>query len=729
MRILITRPIEDAKPLADALNERGIEVLIEPMLEIKHLEDAELDLDGVQALLFTSANGVRAFAALSPRRDLKTFTVGDGSAEAARQAGFPNVESAKGDVEALAALVVDRLKAEDGILFHAAGTVTAGDLKSRLEGLGYRVRRAQLYEAKIATALSTETRANLTLGGLDAVLLFSPRTAGTFAQLWQMAGAPSLAGIHALCLSAAVAREIGNLGWAGVEIADRPDLPSMLALVDAARSKGAAMAEPTQRPPNQPKDQASERPADKAPEMTGKAKSPEASVATRAAAEAQAKAARRQRSGGGSMLLYLVLMLIAAAGVVVSAPMWQPQVSALLGVRQPSAPVTDDRITALQGDVQALSEKVQAAIDADRMQQAIGAAVDPINADLGAVKQDLAALKSELESLRSGASSGGGTLSEAPGIDLAPIEERLSKLETELVNTSKLANDVASAQTASAPTPTPTDGTSTAPAMSTPVPDPRVDQLASENEALKQQIASLTERLDQLSGLDAKVGELGPRIDELAPRVDALGQQVASLPKGTEQQRSVALIVAIGELRSALAGDKSFAAELSTLNDLTQNDEALRSRLKPIVDSLTPMADAGVPTLSQLAAGFPSTEIARAGEADLAGEVTDDNWLKRFWRGLGHSISEVITVRPTGPDVEGDDTLARLARAEAKLGEGDLSNAVAEVREMKGLAAETSAEWLAQADARLAIEQAAAQLADISTRELAPQTTGEGAGN
>jgi hypothetical protein len=261
--------------------------------------------------------------------------------------------------------------------------------------------------------------------------------------------------------------------------------------------------------------------------------------------------------------------------------------------------------------------------------------------------------------------------------------------------------------------------------------------LASENEALKQQIASLTQRLDQMSGLDAKVGELAPRLEALAPRLDALDQQVAALPKSNEQQHAVAMIVAVGELRSALAGDKSFAAELSTLNDLTQDDEALRPRLKPIVEQLTPMADAGVPTLSQLAAAFPATEIARAGEAELAGEVTDDNWFKRFWRGLGHSISEVITVRPTGPDVEGDDTLARLARAEAKLGEGDLAAAVAEVKALTGLAAETAAEWLAQAEARLAIEAAAAQLADISTRELAPRTTAaapapagaEGAGN
>jgi len=647
--------------------------------------------------------------ALSPRRDLKVLTVGDGSADAARQAGFPNVESAKGDVEALAALVVDRLKAADGILFHAAGTVTAGDLKIRLEGLGYQVRRAQLYEAKIATSLSTETRANLTLGGIDAVLLFSPRTAATFAELWQAAGSPSLDRVHALCLSAAVAREIGNLGWAGVEIADRPDLPSMLALVDAAsESKGAEMAEPSQRPEDTSAGGVAEPAAD-------------TSAAQIAAGSAnEARTARRQRAGGGSMLFYLVLMLIAAAAVVVTAPAWQPQVSALLGLEAPAtttatAPAGDDRIATLQADVESLSQQVQATVDDETLQQAI----DPLKAELDGLKLEVAALKTELETLRNSAGSGSTTLSQGPGVDLAPIEDRLGKLETALSDASTRIDQVASAQGATTGTTTP------APDSTAPTADPRLDSLVSENEALKQQIASLTERLDQMSGLDAKVGELAPRLDALTPRLDALDQQVASLPKSNEQQHAVAMIVAVGELRSALASDKSFAAELSTLNDLTQDDEALRPRLKPIVDRLSPMADAGVPTLSQLAAAFPVTEIARAGEAELAGEVTDDNWLKRFWRGLGHSISEVITVRPTGPDVEGDDTLARLARAEAKLGEGDLAAAVAEMKALTGLAAETAAEWLAQAEARLAIEEAAAQLADISTRELAPRTTAQ----
>src|SRR5262245_56021873 len=430
MRILITRPIEDARPLADALEERGIAVLIEPLLEIRHLEDAEIDLQGVQALLFTSANGVRAFAALSPRREIKVFTVGDGSADAARQAGFPHVDSAKGDVEALAALVVDRLKAGDGVLFHAAGTVTAGVLKTRLEGLGYQVRRAQLYEAKIATALSTEARANLQPGGIVAVLLFSPRTAVTFADLWRSAGSPPLDRIQALCLSAAVAREIGSLGWAGIEIADRPDLPSMLALVDAARSKGAEMAEPSQRP----EDISAGGAADSA------AETPAASMAAN-----EARNARRQRAGGGSMLFYLVLMLIAAAAVVVTAPAWQPQVSALLGLQGPSttpAAPDDDRVATLQGDVENLSQRVQASVDDETLRQA----VEPLKAEIDGLKQEVTALKTEIETLRSNAGNGSTTLSQGPSVDLTPIEDRLGKLETALSEANARIDQAASGQ-------------------------------------------------------------------------------------------------------------------------------------------------------------------------------------------------------------------------------------------------------------------------------------------
>lgn len=704
MRVLITRPIEDAKPLADALAERGIDVLIEPLLEITQLDDVEIDLQGVQALLFTSANGVRAFAAASPRRSLRVLAVGDGSAEAARRAGFEDVESAKGDVEALATLVVDRLKPEDGILFHAAGTVTAGDLKSRLEALGYQVRRAQLYDAKIATALSTETRANLALGGIDAILLFSPRTARTFADLWRTAGAPDLSDIEALCLSAAVAREIDILGWSAVEIADRPDLPSMLALVDAAgqkvarrnasgaaTQKGAAMADSSTREADSAANTHADEPA-------------QASASPHEQAAPAAPAPRRR--GAGSVLFYVALSLIAAALAVVSAPFWQPHVNNLLGLRQQaSAPVTDDRVTALQGDVRALSEQVQAAVDSGALNEAIAAVVDPLAAQIKSAQQELAELKTRVESMSAylpSAAIESGTLPDMPKVDLAPLESRITQLETSLNEAGARLGELSANQGAAATVP------------AAPADDPRIGALSSENQALRDQLVMLNQRLEAMEALDAKV-------QELEPKLSALSDQVANLPKGVEQQRAAALIVTIGELRSALASDKSFAAELSALNDLTRADDAVRPRLKPIVDALAPFADAGVPTLSQLAAAFPATEIARAGEAELATEMADDPWYKRLWHGTVHALSEVFTLRPVGPDVEGEGTLPRLARAEAKLGEGDLSGAVAEMKGLAGLAAETAAQWIALAESRLTVEHAAAQLADISTRELAPQ--------
>ena len=72
MRVLVTRPEEDAAALVAALKARGHEALVEPMLTVAPAPGVTppLDLDGVQALLFTSANGARAFARLSERRDL-----------------------------------------------------------------------------------------------------------------------------------------------------------------------------------------------------------------------------------------------------------------------------------------------------------------------------------------------------------------------------------------------------------------------------------------------------------------------------------------------------------------------------------------------------------------------------------------------------------------------------------------------------------------------------------
>ena len=233
MHILVTRPVEDAEGFAAALRAHGHRASIDPMLVVRHLEGPALDLTGAQALVMTSANGVRAFAARDANRTLPVYAVGDATARAARDAGFRSVTSATGDVDALAALVARALDPDKGAVFHAAAGQVAGDLGGALTKAGFEYRRAVLYETRPATALKPETVAALQGGSIDAVALFSPRTAATFAGLAAAAGIEkALARVRALCLSQAVAKAVGGLPWAAVAVAARPDQDSLLAVLD-----------------------------------------------------------------------------------------------------------------------------------------------------------------------------------------------------------------------------------------------------------------------------------------------------------------------------------------------------------------------------------------------------------------------------------------------------------------------------------------------------------------
>lgn len=235
MRVLLTRPREDAERLAALLAERGIDSLIEPLIDIVPRSEACPDLDGVQALLVTSANGVRAFAGLTAERRLPLFAVGDATARAAREAGFERVASAGGDVDDLARLVIERLDPKDGALCHVAGSAVAGDLGGRLEAAGFATRRAVLYEARPRRALSPEAAAALTGGALEAVLFFSPRTAASFVTLAQGAGLrEACKGLAAFCLSPAVAAAIEDLPWRAVRVAARPTQAALIQLLAGA---------------------------------------------------------------------------------------------------------------------------------------------------------------------------------------------------------------------------------------------------------------------------------------------------------------------------------------------------------------------------------------------------------------------------------------------------------------------------------------------------------------
>jgi uroporphyrinogen-III synthase len=264
LQILVTRPRGEADLFAVALAMRGHEALVAPLLDIVIDEAEPLDLAGVQGLLFTSANGVRAYAHTQKNRELKAFCVGDATAAAARNVGFGSVESAAGDVETLAALVRKRLDPKDGALIHATGTAVAGDLAGALGGDGFDVRRVQLYRADTATKLSDEVVDALRGGTVDVVTFFSPRTAEIFARLAHAAGlGDSLARVTALALAPSaleIAREQGCRFKAEIA-ADQPTEAALLEALDRLASEPVVVPAKEAAPAPQPMPAAPAAPA------------------------------------------------------------------------------------------------------------------------------------------------------------------------------------------------------------------------------------------------------------------------------------------------------------------------------------------------------------------------------------------------------------------------------------------------------------------------------------
>ncbi|MEO0999557.1 MAG: uroporphyrinogen-III synthase [Pseudomonadota bacterium] len=224
-RVLLTRPRAQAEETAAALAGVGIAALLSPLSEIVDRPGA-VDLAGTDALLFTSANGVAAFARRSDARDLPALCVGDRTAAAARAAGL-SAESAAGDAAALAVLAARR----GGRLLHLRGADQAGDLAAALRAAGIAVRDQVLYAAE-RRPLSPEARAAAEAGALAALTAYSPRAAGALAA--EVAPGWPLPRMALAAISEAAAAPLRHLPWARVEIAARPDGPAMLDAIKRA---------------------------------------------------------------------------------------------------------------------------------------------------------------------------------------------------------------------------------------------------------------------------------------------------------------------------------------------------------------------------------------------------------------------------------------------------------------------------------------------------------------
>jgi uroporphyrinogen-III synthase len=230
MRILLTRPKEDAVVFAGRLRELGHEALSAPLLTIRFRDGPQLALDGVQGILVTSANGVRALARRTEQRDLPVFAVGPQTAREARKAGFARVECANGDVAALSQAVPRWAKADAGALLYATDAEGGRRLAILLTAKGYEVNSAALYDVLAATVLPQDVGRALEERSLDAAVFFSPRNTRVFRDCVLNAHlADACVRLAAICISNATAEALAPLSFQEIRVAARPNQDALLA--------------------------------------------------------------------------------------------------------------------------------------------------------------------------------------------------------------------------------------------------------------------------------------------------------------------------------------------------------------------------------------------------------------------------------------------------------------------------------------------------------------------
>jgi uroporphyrinogen-III synthase len=228
MHVLVTRPLEDGEEIAARLAEMGHTALLAPLLSPHFEAGPEPDFTGVQAILASSANGIRALVRRTARRDIPVFAVGPQTSQEAQAAGFTDIKNADGDAQALAEATARWTVPDKGALLHVCGAEAPGTLAAQLESAGFTVRRAVLYRVDAASSLPQDARRVLAAGRVDAALFFSPRSARIFCELAQDLPTEKLI---ALCISPATAKGLSR-PFAQIRIAAAPNQTALLALIE-----------------------------------------------------------------------------------------------------------------------------------------------------------------------------------------------------------------------------------------------------------------------------------------------------------------------------------------------------------------------------------------------------------------------------------------------------------------------------------------------------------------
>lgn len=225
--IMLTRPQAQSERFAQMCREAlgaDQQIILSPLLNIEVLP-FEVPDTRYRGLIFTSENGVRAYAHLSGYQDLPAYCVGERTAKAANEVGLTAL-SANGSADDLVTMI--KVVDAAGPMLHIRGEHTRGDIANRI---GVQVDEIVAYR-QTAQPLNEEAQSAL-LGRREVILpLFSPRTA----QIFFAKADPVLAPLKVIAISEAVNETVLGSNPPENMLIRTSDRPDALAMVQAIKN-------------------------------------------------------------------------------------------------------------------------------------------------------------------------------------------------------------------------------------------------------------------------------------------------------------------------------------------------------------------------------------------------------------------------------------------------------------------------------------------------------------
>ena len=231
-------------------------------------------------------------------------------------------------------------------------------------------------------------------------------------------------------------------------------------------------------------------------------------------------------------------------------------------------------------------------------------------------------------------------------------------------------------------------------------------------------LAALSERLNDLEKSGETVKSLLRRMDQFEKDGGRLNAAGAS-----DGASARALVLAVANLRQAISRDAPFEKSLEALKAVGGENPDI----KTAAALLAKTARTGIPTLSTLRDRF---ELLAGRIVSASKTLEERGWMER----AANRVSSLVTWRRVDEKPDSVTIDAIVARAEARLREGDLQAAV---KSLEGLSANTqgntqgntkgntkawaqAASWLKDAKARVVAERAVATLHVYAISLLAP---------